>query len=160
MTTNKTAQQKVVGVGMYLEMRKSVDAKYVSQMIILPEVSEADVKVPMVMLNRRLSAIAPKKTWSRFASGTTARREHAIGTIKEQCILNVSAFVQSSLQRHINAGYKTVGEPIFFEVTQEDAYAIRDMKTPYKVIGRINKARKALGYPEDLIPKPVASSSF
>lgn len=154
MTTNDYSID-VVGVGMYLEMRRSTDnASYVSQMIILPEITRPDVTVPMTMLNRRLSKAAPKKIWSRFSSGTMSGK--LAGAQTSEIVNMMTSFISTSMQRHVTAGYKTVGDPIFFEVTREDAFAVRDMKTPYKIIGRINKARKALRYPEELIPPPPA----
>lgn len=156
MTTNNYSLD-VVGVGMYLEMRRSTASmSYVSQMIVMPEITRPDVAVPMTMLNRRLSQAAPKKTWSRFSSSSMSGK--ILGSANE-IVQQMTGFIQSSMDRHVTAGYKSVGYPIFFEVTREDAFALRDLKTPYKIIGRINKGRKALGYPEELIPAPPVSAS-
>lgn len=156
MTTNNYSLD-VVGVGMYLEMRRSTASmSYVSQMIVMPEITRPDVAVPMTMLNRRLSQAAPKKTWSRFSSSSMSGK--ILGSADE-IVQQMTGFIQTSMDRHVTAGYKSVGYPIFFEVTREDAFALRDLKTPYKIIGRINKGRKALGYPEALIPTPPVSTT-
>ena len=158
MTTNDYALD-VVGVGMYLEMRRSTaNASYVSQMILLPQITRPDVTTPMVMFNRRLSKAAPKKIWSRFTSASMSGKLAGLST--QEIVQKMTSFMNSSMERHVNAGYKSVGEPIFFEVTREDAFAIRDMKTPYKIIGRINKARKVLRYPDELIPEPPVTAAI
>ena len=47
-------------------------------------------------------------------------------------------------------GYKLYKQPIVVEVSQADVADIRSSKTPYKVLGRITRARKALGFGEKL----------
>lgn len=47
--------------------------------------------------------------------------------------------------------WKLYKQPIVVEVTPEDLEEIRKSKTPYKVLGRVWKSRKFLGFPDDII---------
>lgn len=152
-------QLDVVGVGVYLEMRREhAGTIYTSQMLVIPEVHRADITVPVTMLSRRLTKSNPKRNWRQHQSPTyssvaaTAASTAPTTALRTSLIAKeILKFAVSTLERHVNAGYKCVGDPIFFEVTREDAAAIRVGKTPYKVIGRVNKVRKELKYPAELV---------
>jgi hypothetical protein len=63
----------------------------------------------------------------------------------------------SSLSMNEWALYK---EPIVVEVTAEDLEMVRGSKTPYKVLGRVTKVRRALGFPQAVlhVDPPVSAS--
>ena len=48
-------------------------------------------------------------------------------------------------------GYKLHKQPLVIEVAQEDLESIRLSKTPYKILGRITRVRRTLGFGEFII---------
>jgi hypothetical protein len=48
-------------------------------------------------------------------------------------------------------GYKLYKSPILVEVAQEDLEQIRLSKTPYKILGRITRVRRTLGFGELIV---------
>jgi hypothetical protein len=152
---------EVLGTGVYLEARRIHNGTtYTAQIIFLPEVVAGVTRTPMTMIHRRLTSAFPKKTWKQYMSGATAPKALLTGPAVEasttQGKLDIAAWqVASFALKHMEtlakADYKAVGDPAYFQYTREDAEAVRIGKTPYKVIGRINKLRKEFKYPEDLI---------
>lgn len=154
MTTSKDT--KVIGIGMYLEMRRLyASTPYTTQFIMFPEI---EATTHTLVLARRLSPSQMKRTWSRYSSPTSIANAVRDTSTMDEAIEKVSAFAVKMLGRLVVNEYSLVGDPIFFEITPEDASALALAKTPYKVIGRINKARKKMGFPEKLVD--VSSASF
>ena len=48
-------------------------------------------------------------------------------------------------------GWKIRKEPVIVDVTPDDLEDSRQAKTPYKVFGRVWKARKAMGFPKEFL---------
>lgn len=152
---------EVLGTGVYLEARRIHNGTtYTAQIIFLPEVVAGVSRTPMTMIHRRLTSAFPKKTWKQYMSGTTAPKALLTTPAMEAptprdsrdiAAEQVASFALKHMQTLAKAEYKAVGEPAYFQYTREDAEAVRIGKTPYKVIGRINKLRKEFKYPEDLI---------
>lgn len=154
MTTTTGAATEVLGTGVYVEARRDNSGTiYTTQIILLPEAVSGMTRVPMTMIHRRLSAQFPKKTWKQYSSGTTTARELPNVESAFEVAERVAAFALKHMETLAKAGYKTVGPLAYFQYTREDADAVRVGRTPYKIVGRINKLRKELKYPEDIIAR-------
>lgn len=153
MTDIKNA---LIGRALYLEFERPGQ---VTQVLILPEGRAADMAiVPMTTYRRRLTVAAPKKNWRQFTSGKIMNpslaptTEHTALQLRETTrdVLSLTDSLYVSL---INNNWKLVKQPLVVEVSADDMLAVRKGNTPYKVIGRIMKCRKAWGFPEKIIPK-------
>lgn len=149
------ADTKVVGKALYLEFRRN---KETNQIIITPEAVNASGKyVPISTYRRRISTENPRKTWKQMS--TTFRsevdpttntlvqlgKEHALATFADRTVYNLGLFTQL-----MNSGWSLYKQPFVVEVTQDDLEDIRLSKTPYKILGRITRCRRALNFGESL----------
>lgn len=145
----------VVGKALYLELRRG---NYTNQILITPEgVTANNHYVPTSTYRRRISDISPRKTWKQaitmFASERTpeANRfvqlgtEHALATVPDRLAHTNSLFTQL-----IAGNWKLYKQPIVVEVTQEDLDDVRMGKTPYKILARVTRSRRKLGFAEEL----------
>lgn len=151
----QTHDTEVVGRAVYLEFTKP---NMTTQVLITPEgMSTSHKMVPMAMYRRKLTKVHPRKTWnvgsspvtssmilSRSAALEPADRPAAV--VRE--MLGLVRPLLDQLQLNSWSLYK---DPIIVEVTKEDLEMVRSAKTPYKILGRINKTRKALGFPTEII---------
>ena len=106
--------------------------------------------IPMTMFRRRVSAAAPRKTWKMTSAYKTSASLRSFSPDS-----NVTEAMLSFAMAHINSlrdsSWIPYKEPIVVEVTSEDLEQASQAKTPYKVVGRVLKVRKALGFPKDLV---------
>lgn len=147
-------QSNVVGKALYLELR---NGNYTNQIIMMPEGVNANGSyVPTITYRRRISASTPRKTWRVMSSLFRSERnpdgqlvplgrEHALSTVTDRLGYNKGLFDQLAA-----GGYKIWKQPITVEVTKEDLVDAYNGKTPYKVIARITRSRKALNFGDAL----------
>jgi hypothetical protein len=146
---------KVVGKALYLEFRRLGET---NQVIITPEAINAAGKyVPITTYRRRISASSPRKTWKQMSTMFKSEvdpmtnklvalgREHALATVADRI-----SYTDNLFNQLINAGWAVHKQPITVEVTLEDLEDIRMSKTPYKILGRITRCRRALNFGEPL----------
>jgi hypothetical protein len=60
------------------------------------------------------------------------------------------SFTDSLFNQLVNNGWTVYKQPIVVEVTPEDLDDVRLGKTPYKILGRITRCRRTLGFGEAL----------
>jgi hypothetical protein len=154
MTTTANVTN-VAGYAMYLELRHTEVPNRVTQILISPEgMTSAHAQVPMVMYSRRLTSVQPKKQWRRSSSmltlHTTAPADRAAARVRT---------ARDYIEGLARANWKVYKEPIVVEATPEDLEDIRQGKTPYKLLGRVWKSRKYLGFPEGFIHPVVWAAS-
>jgi hypothetical protein len=148
-----TVNTSIAGKAVYLEFRHG---NHTQQIILTPEsVMLGGKTVPMTCYRRKISSANPRKTWkqvssmamSEVAGGTyiPMTKEHALATVPNRLMFTDSLFNQL-----INQGWQLYKQPIAVEVTQEDLEDIRMSKTPYKILGRITRSRRALNFGEPL----------
>ena len=150
-------KDKVVGKALYLELRNS-GSTY--QMIITPDaVSSSGRAVPAMVYRRQISEARPRKAWKTMsfpalplnAFGTYDPQDvDAVKAVSGTRINDTLASIFRQLSHYRYTMYKT---PIYVEVSAEDIETIRMCKTPYKVLGRITRVRKTLGFGESLFSK-------
>jgi len=145
----------VVGKALYLEMRSGVAT---TQVILTPEALTASGKVvPMTCYRRNITSVTPRKSWRAIASSTVSERDPLTGAILQLETEHAKAlftdrlgFANNLFNQLIMKGYVVYKQPIAVEVTPEDMDDIRQGKTPYKILGRITRCRRALNFGESL----------
>ena len=165
MTTNTA--NPVVGHAVYLEF---VRAGITTQVILMPEATgTSHSRARMTMYRRRITKHV-RKTWKSSIAGTTSFEMITTPTgadapTRDEIVDRLLTFIQPLLRSLTTNEYVLYGKPIVVEVTAEDVEQARLHKTPYKVISRITKTRKALGFPSDIVhwdigsPAPLPSST-
>lgn len=161
MTTNSTT---IAGHAVYLEFRKGV---MTTQVLIMPEGrGSSGHTIPMTMYRRRLSPVQPRKTWKMFASAisgpitSAATTTPLTGGLPVPADLKLEAARRMSFTESLFVGlaansWKLFKTPIVVEVEAKDLDDARSGKTPYKTIGRVLKARKSLGFPNELFGETI-----
>lgn len=143
----------VVGKALYAEFRNGGQTY---QILITPDgVSTSGKNVPAVMYRRQISRLQPRKGWKHF--GLSALSQDEFGVFKkyskdeaQNIAVSRLELVAGTFNQLISYHYKVYKQPIFVEVSKEDLEGIRAGKTPYKVLGRITRVRRALGFGEEL----------
>lgn len=155
----------LVGKALYLEFRKGVNT---AQIIVTPEgIDDKGRYVPVSTWRRQISSWSPKKPWKCYVAGNTeilnARKELCIGEIKQiddpdlalTMANNTLVDLTNTLNNLYNAEWKLVEKPIVIEFSVEDLLNTSAWETPQALIRRIGRARKELGFPEELIETPA-----
>ena len=146
-------KDKVVGKALYLEFRSGA---HTYQTIITPDgMSGEGRQVPSTMYRRQISRMKPRRAWKAYALPNLPLSE--FGTFKKldpsEAITGAmtrAQYIESILTRLDGASYRLYKSPIVVEVSQADIDEIRHHKTPYKILGRITRLRRQLGFGEDL----------
>lgn len=155
-----TAQaQKSVGTAIYLELQKERAGTFAfCQVIVTPQGTNSDGTVtPVTLIHRQLNASRKRTTW-RFHSGDRTTTTTAVGVDIANALEVASAIIAPAgagsightLNRLAAFGYILEKTPIYVEVSEADLSQIYFGKTPYKLIGRIDRTRKVLGWPDDV----------
>lgn len=138
-----------IGTAIYLELVTSTGSyiSHCSQILLCPEHEQTR----SAMYVRHLSTNATRKQWRHRASSSTLQSVRD----GERSDSDVTAYIAHSavttLDRLINRGY-VLREPIFVEFSLEDLDDVRQGKTPYRVMSRVNKVRdKVHGLSKSLV---------
>jgi len=147
-------KDKVVGKALYVEFR-STGQTY--QMLLTPDgVSSNGRVVPSTVYRRQISKLKPRRAWktyslpvlplNAFGVYETQTKDDAVQAAETR--LNYMATTITQLQSY---SYRLYKSPILVEVAQEDLESIRLSKTPYKILGRITRVRRTLGFGEYIV---------
>lgn len=159
-----TKQATYVGKALYLEFRKGVNT---AQIILTPEgITDEGKFVPNSSWRRQISAWSPKKPWRVYNNGdyTTRRTNYEISKALETSAVGESAkaysaemlFDLSRVLDNLNEnGWKLFEQPIVLEFSQEDLDDTLNQQTPSALIRRILRARKELGFPDEILEQPA-----
>lgn len=166
MTTPTTSP--VAGYAVYLEF---VRPGITTQVILMPEATGSSHNRSRIVMYRRRLTKLQRKTWKASTAGTSSFEmisgaASGVAVTRDEIVSRLTHFTLPLLRSLAmeDRAYVLYGKPIVVEVTAEDVEQARILKTPYKVLGRIMKTRKALGYPNDIVhwamgeSKPMASS--
>jgi hypothetical protein len=162
-----TEASKFVGKALYLEFRKGVNT---AQIILTPEgITPAGDFVPAGTWRRQISTWSPKKPWKSYAFGDEkflAERKDFISTNKalpvvldreeavnqaEELLGGVAVILN---QLHAN-DWSLYEKPIVLDFSQEDLLNTKEWETPSALIRRILRARKELGFADELLEEPA-----
>jgi hypothetical protein len=139
----------LVGHAVYLELvLKTNPSSTVFQMLICPEAQSKLTptrKTTSIAYRRQLTAGAPKKQW-RFINPTA--EAYAPGPVLS---LTRRQYLDQTIERLAARGFEVFKQPIVVQVSEKDLEDICDRTTPYKLIGRVNKVRRKLGFPTTFI---------
>jgi hypothetical protein len=150
----------VAGVAAYLEFAKRDGAMgYVYQVLITPEARTPDGHVvPMTAYRRRMTTLKTRAQWKQFGSSVRSsdaitRATGEITAADEMLHFLVRAINQFKTNSYtLVTGTLPENTPVLVEVTHEDMNDVRLGKTPYKILGRVWKVRKARNFPASVIP--------
>jgi len=111
------------------------------------------VYVPFTVYRRQISADSPRKSWKTMS--TVAEPWHGTRPPVSDESANVFGlsrfeFADAGLMNLASRGWRLFKQPVIVEVTAADMDDVRMGKTPYKVIARITRSRRALGFGEEL----------
>ena len=145
---------KVIGKALYLELR---NGEYTTQLILTPEgLNSSNKLVPLTLYRRRISRVQPRKGWKQVSSYISPECD-ASGKIAqfslEQSLAVASdklSFTHPIFNQLVSGNWQVYKQPIVVEVTTTDLDDVRMGKTPYKILGRITRCRRALGFTEAL----------
>lgn len=151
----------LAGHAVYLEFQRESSTV---QVLITPEgLTETFNHVPPTMYRRQIHTTATRATWrvTTFNRATTfdvtggglelVKEFVGMPTAEIPSVHGIKAFDGSRLfQQLANQGYKLRRQPIVVEVSVADMNDVRAAKTPYKVLNRVTKTRKALKFPDTL----------
>ena len=148
-----TEKDKVIGKALYAEFRSGPQTY---QLMITPDgITSGGKYAPAMVYRRQVSASRPRRAWksyslpsinvSEFGTFNTMPKDEAIESAKRRL-----EFTVTTLNQIVSYKYQIYKLPIVVEVASEDLDGIRLGKTPYKVLGRITRVRKALGFSQEL----------
>lgn len=149
------ATDPVAGRAVYLEF---VKGSMTTQLLLMPQGEASSHRVvPMTLFRRRVSHIQPRKTWRMTSAHNLAATLIARSTELDatQVSRDLLLFIDPVMKALTTNNWEMYKDPIVVEVTASDLEQARLGKTPYKVIGRVLKVRKALGFPKDVVRKPA-----
>lgn len=159
-----TKSATLVGKALYMEFRKGVNT---AQIILTPEGFTAEGEfVPSSSWRRQISSWSPKKPWRVYQNGDWAvRKTNAMETKALQTTptaemaKEVSTAMLSDLAKildnlHDN-DWKLFQQPIVLEFSQEDLDDTKNQATPSALIRRILRARKEVGFPDEILDQPA-----
>ena len=153
---------KVQGKAVYLEFVKPAHG-ITTQVLIMPEgMSTSHKTVGMTVYRRRLSVAQPRKTWKAATTHHTSVTllSSSSPVTPDQATDQILSFLFPLFRSLETNEYVLYKDPIVVEVTAEDLEDSRMAKTPYKVLGRVWKVRKKLGFPKEFIVVPEPSPTF
>lgn len=146
-------KDKVVGKALYMEFRSGSQTY---QMILTPDgVTTEGRNVPSSVYRRQISASKPRRAWKTYSLPKLPQDPSGIFSTlsaddsKAQAV-NRLQYLESTFARMEAYGYKLYMKPLAIEVSYADLDEIRNFKTPYKILGRITRVRKTLGFSEKL----------
>jgi hypothetical protein len=148
-----TEKEKVIGKALYAEFRSALQTY---QLMITPDgITTTGKYVPAMMYRRQISASRPRKAWKNFSLPSISVNEFGAFTSVDTTTALDSAksrleFMMTTINHLTHFNYSMYKLPIVIEVSAEDLDGIRLGKTPYKVLGRITRVRKTLGFSEEL----------
>jgi len=145
---------KVVGKALYLELRNGTQTY---QMLLTPDgVSSTGRAVPSTLYRRQISKSKPRRAWKTYS--LPALPLNSFGIYETQSLDDAIqsandriTYISTTINQLNSYSYKLYKKPILVEVAQEDLESIRLSKTPYKVLGRITRVRKTLGFGEVIV---------
>jgi hypothetical protein len=147
-------KDKVVGKALYLELRAGTSTY---QLLLTPDgISSNGRAVPATVYRRQISSAKPRRAWKTYS--LPALDLNAFGTyevVEKDKALHIAdsrvGYMATTLSQLKSYGYTLYKQPLLIEVSQEDLESIRLSKTPYKILGRITRVRRTLGFGEFII---------
>jgi hypothetical protein len=136
-------------VALYVEFTQNSGSNDCYQMILVPQgKTSAGQPVAPTIFRRQINPLWARKTWRIYTEAGVSADIISITELDRAAATEriVSALTDRPLQQMANRGWTVYKEPIAIEITSDDYADVFNSRVPYKVLGRINKVRKALGF--------------
>ena len=149
--TTTNADTTVVGKSIYIEFRDEKNIR-AFQLLLTPKTrvpSNPSSIADPTMYRRQLTPSTPKRQWKCIPMRSADYESEATPLDTRL------SSVDNILQQLVRGGYKVFKEPIIVDTSEADLDQIRKMRTPYKLIGRVEKVRKAKGFPSKVLPGAI-----
>lgn len=135
----KKLETMLVGYAVYCEfVPVGTPDTTVFQLLITPCAQSnvtPSVKSTSIAYRRQLLKNGPKKQWRWLnPPGTTFEPTTDVYTRR--------AYLDQTIERLVARGFALVKKPIIVEVSERDLVDISNRRTPYKLLGRVNKVRR------------------
>lgn len=161
MSDQKTIE--VRGKALYLEFRNQAAT---FQLLVHPDgVASDNGYVPFGVFYRSLNTAYPKRPWTtaKVSRSTVATRLTVDGKLVTLTDANDVINTSKKFQEHVDSifdqltrqGFSVYKQPVIVEISNFDLDEINNLSTPYALFRRVMSARKALGFPEDLLSTPT-----
>lgn len=145
------SEQESVGTAVYMEVTKG---NTVYQIFVTPQGAKTNgVMAPSMLLNRRLTASRSKTRWNIDAAQIVTMRDgdiddptNALEAADKTIAQHMSFFRQIATQN-----FKLRKQLIHIAVTASDLDEMAAGKTPYKILGRMERSRKQLNFPDNIV---------
>lgn len=152
------SNSQVYGKALYLELEQAGNTS-VLQLILTPDMkSPSGQHVPMALYRRRLTPTKPRATWNAYSTYDKPARDvdgnFEVITSKSKAVDNAKVrltFADKLFTQIIDHGYSLRKSPIVVEIGVDDLDDICAHKTPYKILARITRTRKVLGFADSVI---------
>lgn len=145
------------GKALYLEFEQ-VGGSSVLQLILTPDMLKADgTHVPLALYRRRLTVNKPRAKWQAYSTYDKPAIESgafAVITSKADAVNNAKTrllFADKLFTQLIDHNYTLRKSPIVVEIGAQDLDDLCAHRTPYKILARITRSRKVLGFADSLI---------
>ena len=163
---NAKTEKDSAGKALYLELRKD---NYTYQVIVTPPAIDVEGNyVPASMMERRISSWHPRRNW-QFSSVPTNRdyaieRDAAGGFTQievdgAQAIgaQHINRLLARTLDSLFHKGWTLFKQPVAVEATYKDLALVKSGKSSNDLVRRIERSRKAFGFPEALFDEPAVA---
>jgi len=156
--TMEDTTTKVYGKALYLELEQA-GAASVLQLLLTPDMkSPSGSHVPLTLYRRRLTSSKPRATWQAYSTYDKplldADGNFALITSKSDARIIAKqrlAFGDKLFNQIIDHGYVLRKSPIVVEIGVDDLDDLCNHRTPYKILSRVTRSRKVLGFADALI---------
>ena len=163
---NAKTEKDCAGKALYLEFRKD---NYTYQVIVTPPAIDVDGNyVPASAMERRISSWHPRRNWNFSSIPTNA--DYAIARTAvggfEQVDVDTAQHIGENHSNRLLArtldslfhkGWTLFQHPVAVEATYKDLALIKSGKTSNDLVRRIERSRKAFGFPDALFAEPTTA---
>ena len=145
-------------VALYLELVNAPGTDGFQIIITPPGESTAGDRVPSIITHRRHTLTSQRAQWQK-ETATRIKAAPVEAAVSTEVALEEADLIIAShmdiLKQFSARGFKIRKEPIYIEINALDFDTLRDAKTPYDIIARIDRARKVQGFPAAIVSKGV-----
>jgi hypothetical protein len=146
-------ETKSVGTAVYLELERN-DGKVIYQMFFTPQgVSKLGKNVPPMLMFRQLTVARNKTKWT-----INSVQLRPVGADVYEDATKALELADKTINDHMytlrqlsTQGYKLRKKAIHVAITPSDFDEMLASKTPYKILGRMERSRKVLGFPVEYV---------
>ena len=143
-------EKDVQGVALYAQFHKP---GAMTQLLITPDgFDESGEKVYASLYRRIVTTHTPKKQWRSSTIRTAEVEEYDLEVSHDRAKFADQrlSFASQLFDSLLSGKWELHKEPIYLEVSKKDLTDISAVKTPTKLMYRINQSREALGFETEI----------